>query len=73
MILLVAKVSPDAFIQMALQLTYYNLHNKFAPTYETASTRMYLKGRTETVRTLSADSRAWCEAMRDPKLSVRQC
>ncbi|KAI8048676.1 acyltransferase ChoActase/COT/CPT [Syncephalis plumigaleata] len=64
-----AKVSPDAFVQMALQLAYYRLHNKFAPTYETASTRMYLKGRTETVRSLSADSVAWCEAMRNPNVS----
>ncbi|KAI9592860.1 acyltransferase ChoActase/COT/CPT [Syncephalis fuscata] len=65
----VAKVSPDAFMQMALQLTYYTLHHKFAPTYETASTRAYLKGRTETVRTLSTDSRAWCEAMRNKNAS----
>lgn len=64
------KVSPDAFIQMALQLTYFTIHGKPTPTYETASTRAYLKGRTETVRSLSMESRAWCEAMRNSDVPV---
>ncbi|RKP27779.1 acyltransferase ChoActase/COT/CPT, partial [Syncephalis pseudoplumigaleata] len=63
------RVSPDAFIQMALQLAYYTMHGKFTPIYETASTRAYLKGRTETVRSLSPESRAWCEAMRNPAVA----
>ncbi|KAI8812157.1 acyltransferase ChoActase/COT/CPT [Cladochytrium replicatum] len=54
-----AKVSPDAYSQMCLQLTYYRLHKSFAPTYETASTRRFLHGRTETCRSLSADSTAF--------------
>ncbi|RKP28189.1 carnitine acetyltransferase [Syncephalis pseudoplumigaleata] len=65
----IGKVSPDAYVQMALQLAYYTMHRKFAPTYESASTRIYLKGRTETVRTLSSESRAWCEAMHNPAIS----
>ena len=32
-------VSPDAFMQMALQLAFYRLHRRFAVTYETAATR----------------------------------
>ena len=57
-------------MQMSLQLTYYTLHRKFAPTYETASTRAFLKGRTETTRVLSSESRAWCEAMRNKNVTV---
>lgn len=49
------KVSPDAWCQAALQLAYYRLHGRFAPTYESASTRQYLAGRTETGRTLTPE------------------
>ncbi|KAJ2865804.1 hypothetical protein GGI22_001427 [Coemansia erecta] len=51
-----AKVSPDAFVQMALQLTYYRIHCEFAPVYETASTRQFLHGRTETARSLTSEA-----------------
>lgn len=57
-----AKLSPDAYIQMAMQLAYRRLHGKGTPTYETASTRLFLHGRTETIRTYSEDSQRWVEA-----------
>lgn len=50
-----AKVSPDAFVQMILQLAYYRLHGKWTATYETGSTRLFLYGRTETIRVCSSD------------------
>jgi len=40
------------------------------PTYESAQTRKYQHGRTETVRTVSADSIAWVKAMEDAKISA---
>eukprot|EP01102_Stenamoeba_stenopodia_P008279 TRINITY_DN2367_c0_g1_i1.p1 TRINITY_DN2367_c0_g1~~TRINITY_DN2367_c0_g1_i1.p1 ORF type:complete len:654 (+),score=135.13 TRINITY_DN2367_c0_g1_i1:43-2004(+) len=49
-------LSPDAFVQMAFQVAYYTLHNKVPPTYESASTRHFLRGRTETIRTVSSES-----------------
>ncbi|KAI9504532.1 acyltransferase ChoActase/COT/CPT [Coemansia spiralis] len=61
----VAKVSPDAFTQLALQLTYYRIHKEFAPVYETASTRQFLHGRTETVRSLSSEAADFMQAMND--------
>ena len=33
------RLSPDGWIQMALQLTFYRLHNKLVLTYESATTR----------------------------------
>jgi carnitine O-acetyltransferase len=39
-----AKVSPDAYVQMAMQLAYYKLHGTFTATYETASTRLFKDG-----------------------------
>lgn len=35
------KVSPDAFIQMAMQLAYYRDAGKFSATYEASMTRLY--------------------------------
>ncbi|KAJ1726080.1 hypothetical protein LPJ72_006456, partial [Coemansia sp. Benny D160-2] len=59
----VAKISPDAFVQMALQLTYYRIHGELAPVYETASTRQFLHGRTETVRSLTSEAADFVEVM----------
>nr|XP_022311882.1 carnitine O-palmitoyltransferase 1, liver isoform-like [Crassostrea virginica] len=59
------KVSPDAFIQMALQVTYFKNAGKFALTYESSMTRLYLQGRTETVRSLSNESAAFVKSFLD--------
>jgi carnitine O-acetyltransferase len=69
--LLIAKLTPDAYIQMVLQLAWYKTRGEFTATYETVLTRMFKHGRTETLRTLTADSRAWVLAMMDPQSSVR--
>ncbi|KIO31608.1 hypothetical protein M407DRAFT_67722 [Tulasnella calospora MUT 4182] len=66
----VAKCSPDAYIQMAVQLAWYKDQGSMTATYETASTRLFAHGRTEVIRTLSADSRKWVKAMCDPSASV---
>ncbi|KHN81158.1 Peroxisomal carnitine O-octanoyltransferase [Toxocara canis] len=49
-----SKVYGDTIIQMALQLAFYRTHGKLAPAYETASTRQFFHGRTETVRSCTA-------------------
>ncbi|PVU93874.1 hypothetical protein BB561_002978 [Smittium simulii] len=63
------KVSPDAFAQMAIQLAYYKIFDHFVATYESASTRSFAHGRTETSRSVSDKSIEWCQAMLgdDPK------
>jgi len=66
----VAKFSPDAYIQMVLQLAWFKTRGEFTATYETALTRMFNKGRTETIRTLTADSRAFVLGMVDPSKST---
>ncbi|ORZ24642.1 acyltransferase ChoActase/COT/CPT [Absidia repens] len=65
----VGKLPPDAFYQMVLQLAYYRAHKKVTATYETASTRKYLCGRTETIRSCSIDSKNFVEAFDDPMTS----
>lgn len=64
-------VSPDAFVQMAMQLSYYKAHGHFAPCYESCATRKYVVGRTETGRTMSTDSCNWVKAMVDPSASAQ--
>uniref|UniRef100_A0A8D0CNX8 carnitine O-palmitoyltransferase n=1 Tax=Sander lucioperca TaxID=283035 RepID=A0A8D0CNX8_SANLU len=43
------RTSPDAFIQIALQLAQYRDKGKFCLTYEASMTRLFREGRTETV------------------------
>lgn len=65
-------VSPDAYIQMALQLAYYRDANRFCLTYEATMTRLFREGRTETVRPLTLESAAWVKAMDDGKSSTEE-
>lgn len=50
------KFSPDAFVQMAFQATYYALYGKVECTYEPAMTKQFYHGRTEAIRTVSQES-----------------
>ncbi|KAI0008571.1 acyltransferase ChoActase/COT/CPT [Xylariaceae sp. FL0662B] len=59
------KFSPDAYVQMVIQLAYFKMYGKNRPTYESAATRRFQLGRTETCRTVSDDSVAFCNAMAD--------
>ncbi|KAF9314767.1 hypothetical protein BG003_003839 [Podila horticola] len=68
----VVKASPDAYMQMALQLAYFKQQGESCATYETASTRQFRNGRTETTRTLSTDSLAFCKAMEDKSVSAQE-
>ncbi len=63
------KCSPDAYVQMVIQLAYHKMYGKNRPTYESAATRKYQQGRTETTRTVSTESVAFCDAMADPSIS----
>ncbi|CAB1319695.1 unnamed protein product [Coregonus sp. 'balchen'] len=60
------KLSPDAFIQMALQLAYFRMYKMCCSTYESASLRMFALGRTDTIRSCSNESLKFVQAMEDP-------
>lgn len=68
--LCLARLSPDAYIQLAMQLAWYRTRGEFTATYETALTRLFKHGRTETIRSLSSDSRQFVLAMLNPAFSV---
>ncbi|TPX30708.1 hypothetical protein SmJEL517_g05790 [Synchytrium microbalum] len=67
-----AKVSPDAFSQMAMQLAYYRMHKLVTATYETVLTRKFLHGRTECCRSCSVDSKAFCVLMDDQTVTASE-
>lgn len=66
------KVSPDAFVQMAFQLAYYKTYKKVCLTYESAMTRLFKEGRTETVRSCSIASTNFAKAAADPNVPVEE-
>ncbi|XP_028591774.1 carnitine O-palmitoyltransferase 1, liver isoform isoform X2 [Podarcis muralis] len=66
------KTSPDAFVQLALQLAHYRDMGKFCLTYEASMTRLFREGRTETVRSCTVQSCKFVQAMDDPTESIEK-
>lgn len=63
------KTSPDSWAQLTMQLAYYKLEGVLAPTYESAQTRKFKLGRTEVIRSATAEALEWCKAMEDASVS----
>ncbi|XP_075890507.1 carnitine O-palmitoyltransferase 1, liver isoform-like isoform X2 [Nelusetta ayraudi] len=57
------RISPDAFLQIALQLAYYRDRRRFCLSYESSMTRLFREGRTETVRSCTNETCAFIEAL----------
>ncbi|GAM84639.1 hypothetical protein ANO11243_026380 [Dothideomycetidae sp. 11243] len=66
------KCSPDAYVQLIIQLAYHKFYGKNRPTYESAATRRFQQGRTETCRSVSEDSIAFCDGMANPDLPAEK-
>ncbi|KAB0800227.1 hypothetical protein PPYR_05967 [Photinus pyralis] len=60
-------ISPDVFIQLALQLAYYKLNGKLTATYESASTRRFRMGRVDCIRSATPEALNWVTSMTQPK------
>lgn len=58
----IASYQPDAFVQLALQLAYFRIHQRPTPVYETALTRIFQHGRTETIRSFTMESYTFLRA-----------
>lgn len=63
-------MSPDAYLQMALQLAYYRDAGKVNLTYEASMTRLFREGRTETVRPCTIESTEWVKSMENNEATV---
>jgi len=57
------RCSPDAWIQMSLQLTMFKLTGNIVPTYESASTRRFRLGRVDSIRASHQEAKEWCRVM----------
>ncbi|KAH8407949.1 hypothetical protein KR222_004993, partial [Zaprionus bogoriensis] len=57
------QVSPDVYIQLALQLAHFKLYGHLVATYESASTRRFLHGRVDCIRAASSEALEWSKAM----------
>lgn len=66
------KFSPDAFVQMAFQATYYALYGKVECTYEPAMTKNFFHGRTEAIRTVSQESNLFVRKFFDPTMPANE-
>lgn len=60
-------MSPDAFLQMAFQLTYFDTRPRgadpFVSAYESCNTRNFRRGRTEAIRSTSVEAQRFVEAI----------
>ncbi len=59
------KCSPDAFIQLAIQVSQYKVYGSLQSCYEAVSTRSFFQGRTECIRSSTAEAKALAQAMQD--------
>ncbi|XP_033887684.1 choline O-acetyltransferase isoform X1 [Acipenser ruthenus] len=64
------RMSPDAYIQVALQLAFYRCHGKQVPTYESASIRRFLEGRVDNIRSATYEALVFAKAMTEGKSTV---
>ncbi|XP_066127617.1 palmitoyl thioesterase CPT1C isoform X5 [Saccopteryx bilineata] len=63
-------LSSDSFIQVALQLAHFRDRGQFCLTYESTMTRLFLEGRTETVRSCTREACNFVRAMEDKEKTV---
>ncbi|EYC38035.1 hypothetical protein Y032_0748g2028 [Ancylostoma ceylanicum] len=66
------KLYTDTIVQIALQLAFLKTHGSFAPIYETASTRKFYHGRTETVRGCTHEMVAFGRSVMEGKSKEEQ-
>lgn len=66
------KVSPDSYMQMLFQIAYYRMYGKIRPVYESAATRKFAQGRTETTRSVTIESADFLKSFWDPNLSATE-
>uniref|UniRef100_A0A4W6F4Q1 Choline O-acetyltransferase n=1 Tax=Lates calcarifer TaxID=8187 RepID=A0A4W6F4Q1_LATCA len=61
------KMSPDAFIQVALQLAFYKCNGRLVSTYESASIRRFQQGRVDNIRSATPEALAFVKSMTDER------
>lgn len=62
-------VSPDGFVQLAMQLAHFRLHGYLVSTYESATVRKFQFGRVDNIRAATPEAFAWVSCMYDKTVS----
>ncbi|XP_073684802.1 choline O-acetyltransferase-like [Garra rufa] len=65
------RMSPDAYIQLALQLAFYRCHGRLVSTYESASLRRFRQGRVDNIRSATPEALAFVKAVTDGGTSIQ--
>ncbi|KAL3121822.1 hypothetical protein niasHT_002050 [Heterodera trifolii] len=58
-------VSPDGFVQLAMQFAHFKLHGHLVSTYESATMRRFRYGRVDNIRAATPEALAWVKAMEE--------
>lgn len=66
------NLSPDAFIQLALQYTFFKMHGRLVSTYESASLRQFRLGRVDNIRANTCEAFDWIQAMLACKRKLKE-
>ncbi len=67
------KFSPDAFVQIAMQLAFSKIHKTACSAYESGSLRKFIYGRTEVIRSCSEATVKFVEAVNSRSINNAQC
>lgn len=65
------KVSPDAVVQVAIQLAHVKCHGQFTPQQEVISTRKFYRGRSDIVRSCTCEVAKFVKSIDDPLIFLR--
>uniref|UniRef100_F6UEZ5 Choline O-acetyltransferase n=2 Tax=Ciona intestinalis TaxID=7719 RepID=F6UEZ5_CIOIN len=60
------NMSPDAYVQVCLQITYYKLYKRLVSTYESASTRRFREGRVDNIRAATVQALELAKGLTEP-------
>ncbi|XP_074518581.1 choline O-acetyltransferase b [Halichoeres trimaculatus] len=63
------RMSPDAFIQVALQLAFFKCRGRLVSTYESASIRRFQEGRVDNIRSATPEALAFVKSMTDERVA----
>lgn len=70
------RMSPDCFIQLALQIVFYKMYGKLTSTYESGSLRRFKYGRVDNIRANTNEAlilaRALCGELPDTSVSINK-
>jgi hypothetical protein len=65
-------LSPDAYVQLALQLSYFKMYGCVSNSYEVVATKEFFHGRTEGLRSATVEVSHTCDLFFNPDIPVTQ-